>query len=260
MAGTEVLAFILVIALFLIYVLVLYAIIRAGTKGTFGWIAVVAAGLIGLLLIIYLIANIANIVPADWAQIILTLGLVAVTSMYAWSTQKQAKASVEMAEEMREQRYDTVRPVIIQKAIHEDEKKVRAIEDPLAPNYFSHFEIYNAGNGPAIELEISLRDRLDREGTGLESHRKTFLLAGDTLELHPFTVVSLDESRIYYLACEYQSLLSRSSKTWHQSLLPFKPVKSSKEGKIYVKAGELEFKEVTEKERIDAFGSRSKPK
>jgi hypothetical protein len=112
MAGTEVLAFILVIALVLIYALVFFAIIRAGTKGTFGWIAVIVAGLIGLLLIIYLIVNIANIVPADWAQIILTLGLVAVTSMYAWSTQKQANASVKMAEEMKDARFAALRPIV----------------------------------------------------------------------------------------------------------------------------------------------------
>jgi len=42
--------------------------------------------------------------------------------------------------------------------------------------------------------------------------------------------------------------------------LPFKLSKSSEKGKIYVVAGELEFKEATEKERIDAFSSRSKPK
>ena len=32
------------------------------------------------------------------------------------------------------------------------------------------------------------------------------------------------------------------------------------EGKIYMVAGELEFKEASEKERIDAFNRRSKPK
>ena len=204
---------------------------------------------------------------SDSIQIFLMGLLVVITAIYALlthviskATREQANASMKMAEEMRKQTIMSSRPWIIQKAIHEDEKKIRPIEDSFNPNYFSHFEIYNQGGGPAIELEISLRDKLDREGTGLQSHRETFLMAGKTLEFYPADVGSLDESKTFYLACEYQSVLSRSLKIWYQTLLPFEPVKSSKDGKIYVKAGELEFKEVSEEERIDAFRSRSKPK
>lgn len=214
----------------------------------------------GLLFLTLLVFQGQELGAADWAQTLLMIGLVLVTALYASSASKQADASVKMAEEMREQTIMSSRPWIIQKAIHEDEKQIRPIEDSFNPNYFSHFEIYNQGGGPAIELEISLRDKLDREGTGLQSHRETFLMAGKTLEFYPADLVSLDESKTYYLACEYQGVLSRSLKIWYQTLLPFEPVKSSKDGKIYVKAGELEFKEVSEEERIDAFRSRSKPK
>jgi len=216
--------------------------------------------ILGLMFLIFLTYRANEIEGKDWGQIILMLGLVIITALYASSTEKQAKASTKMVEEMKKQTIMSSRPWIIQKAIHEDEKQIRPIEDSFNPNYFSHFEIYNQGGGPAIELEISLRDKLDREGTGLQSHRETFLMAGKTLEFYPADVVSLDESKTYYLACEYQSVLSRSLKIWYQTLLPFEPVKSSKDGKIYVKAGELEFKEVSEEERIDAFRSRSKPK
>ncbi len=218
------------------------------------------------IIIIVMIIMVAN--KSQTLEHVLLAGLIAVTTWYAYSTikiakaaKRQADASMKMAEEMRKQTIMSSRPWIIQKAIHEDEKQIRPIEDSFNPNYFSHFEIYNAGNGPAIELEISLRDRLDREGTGLDSHRETFLLAGKTLEFPPFNVASLDESKTYYLACEYQSVLSLGLKTWYQTLLPFKPVKSGKQGKIYVNPDKLEFKDdVPEDERINAFGWRSKPK
>ena len=209
------------------------------------------------------------ITPTDWIQAISMVILVVVTIVYAWrthviseATREQADASVKMAEEATEQRIMSSRPVIIQKAVREGEKKVHAIDSSYSPAHFSHFEIFNAGNGPAVELEISLLDRLDRERTSIHSHRENFLRAGELpLEFHPFNLDSLEESKTYYLACEYQSILSRDLKIWYQTLLPFKSLKSGKEGKIYVNSGELEFKDnVPENKRIDACSSRSKPK
>ncbi len=56
----------------------------------------------------------------DWIQAISTLVLVVVTGIYAWrthviskSTEKQAQASVRMAEETREQRYTECLPLIV---------------------------------------------------------------------------------------------------------------------------------------------------
>jgi hypothetical protein len=54
-----------------------------------------------------------------WIQAIATVVLVIITGIYVWrtyviskATKKQADASVKMAEEMQEQRYDALRPVI----------------------------------------------------------------------------------------------------------------------------------------------------
>jgi len=105
MAGIDILEVILIMAFIAAYIFFLFAIIRAATRGTFGWITTVIAAIIGLLLVTYLSINIENIEPADWAQILPLLGLVAVTGFYAWRTHV-------MSEEMREQRYDTARPVI----------------------------------------------------------------------------------------------------------------------------------------------------
>jgi len=156
---------------------------------------------------------------------------------------------------MREQRIMSSRPVIIQKAVVETETELATFG---SKDWFSYFEVYNAGNGPAIEVEISL---LNKEKTPIHSQRKTFLRAGEPpIEFSPSELASLEKST-FYLVCEYQSILSQGTrKTWYQTWLPFETVEVSKEGKIYVKPGELEFYEVSEKDRIDAFGSRSKPK
>ena len=191
-------------------------------------------------------------------QVILMGLLVVVTGIYAWRTfaisnaaKEQSDASVEMAKEMREQRIMASRPVIIQKAI---ERGKYSTERDMPDD----FEICNVGNGPAIELEISL---LNKERYQITSERKTYLRAGEPpIQFAPFQSVDLEEA-LYYVVCEYQGILSRSQKaqTWYQTWLPFELLKS-KNAKIYVKPGELIFKEVTEKDRIDAFGSRSKPK
>ncbi len=181
-------------------------------------------------------------------NLILLAGLIAVTAIYAYSTLQIARHTREQAKEVREQRIMASRPVIIQKAVHEGS----------TPYYFAHFEVYNTDNGPAIELEISV---LDKERTPIHSHRESFLRADDSIKFRPFAP-HLNESTIYYLTCEYQSIFSRGAEqTWYQTWLPFEVVKSSKVGKIYVKAGELSFEDgVTENERIDAFRSREKPK
>ena len=55
-------------------------------------------------------------------------------------------------------------------------------------------------------------------------------------------------------------VLSQYVNTFLSNAFAFYDKKSSEEGKIYMVACELEIREVSEKERIDAFGSRSKPK
>ena len=198
---------------------------------------------------------------SEWVQIILTGVLVVVTGIYVWrtfaiskSTEKQADASVKMADEMKEQIIMASRPVIIQKAVVETETKQATFG---SKDWFSYFELYNAGTGPAIEVEIAL---LNKEKIPIHSRRKTFLRADEPpIEFSPSELASLEKST-FYLVCEYQSILSHDpQRTWYQTWLPFETIESSKEGKIYVKPGELEFKEVLEKERIDAFGRGSNP-
>jgi hypothetical protein len=210
--------------------------------------------ILGLMFLIFLTYHANEIEGKDWGQIILMLGLVIVTALYASSTEKQADASVKMAEEMREQRIMTSQPIIVQKAVHEKD-----IWEGSTKDYFSHFEISNLGNSPAIELEISL---LDNEKNCSQSIRQTYLRNDDLpIKFRPYNIENSDETKTYYLVSEYQNIFSYGlQKPLYQTRLPFTISKSSEEGKIYMIAGKLEFKEITDKERIDAFGSRSKPK
>jgi len=203
-------------------------------------------------------------------QTILMIILVSATIFYAYQAKKasdsakaSANASVKIAEETRQQRIISSRPVIIQRAVYKDSDwpdiKIgwTGIIPSKTASYFSHFEVYNVGSGPAIEVEISLLDEKRRLIESFERTRRTFLKADDPpLKFCP--PIPSEGVTSYYVACEYQSIISRSSQqqTWYQTLLPFEPAKSSKAGEIYVATDGLEFHEVTEKERIDAFGSR----
>jgi hypothetical protein len=54
-----------------------------------------------------------EILPADWAQIFLVLGLVIVTGFYALMAFRQANTSVRMARENKEMRYSESLPLLI---------------------------------------------------------------------------------------------------------------------------------------------------
>ena len=202
--------------------------------GAVGIVFIIAISVIGAIYI--------HLAPAF--TLVLYAGLIVVTMVYAYfsmeiaeATRHQANASVQVAEEMREQRVMSSRPVIIQKAIP---------TEVVGTGFSDHFEIYNAGNGPAIELEILL---LDKDKKLLQSERRTFVRAGEPpINFHPSNLGSHLNSTCYLL-CRYQSILSRGAEkqTWYQTWLPFEPVKSQGRDYVYVKSGELGFCEVSEK-------------
>lgn len=242
----------LIVICLLSLVLFLIAVFRARKRGfTRQGVALLILSL-GALFIVYLAFNVREITPADWAQIMLTIGLVAVTGAYAFSASKQADASAKMAEEMREQRVLASRPVIIQKAMHEKD-----ILEGSRKDYFAHFEISNVGNSPAVEVESSL---VDNQNNSLHNIRQTYLKKDDPpIKFRPYNIEGLEEDKTYYLICEYKSIFSYGTqKPVYQTRLPFK-ISKAERGKIYVVTGELETKEVTERDRINAFGD-IKPK
>jgi len=126
----------------------------------------------------------------------------------------------------------------------------------LASN-FSHFELYNAGNSAAVGLEISL---MNNEKVILQSQSVGFLRNNE--EALSFVPIRLDLDQTHYLVSEYESIRSRARQNpvWYQTWLPFIPLKYPDKRKININVGELEFKEVSGEERIDAFPSNKKPR
>lgn len=187
----------------------------------------------------------------DWTQAISTLVLVGVTGIYAWrthviskATEKQADASAKMAEEMREQTIMISRPVIILQPVHPE-----VIPSGLASDYF---EIYNAGNGPAIEVEVCLLLQRKPPYGAHNCQREGFLRARDTPIKFNTTFPPNVGNSTFYIACEYQDISSHSPQpTWYQTWLP---CKLSVSGKVI--SGKLEFIEKVPKEnRIAIFKS-----
>jgi len=242
MTGTNILAIILVIALAGVYILFIVAMARAAKKGTASWIATTIVTLLGLLYIGYLSVNLNDIEPGVWAQILLLLGLVVVTGMYALSTQKQAGASVKMAEEMREQR----RPIVVPKAFPAIGVPLQASVEEIEKHVYSdYFEIYNKGNSPAINLEVLL---LNQEKSHLGNLKETVFSQDDNPLIFDPSGLENHLNSTCYLVCRYCSVLpANADKKWYESWLSFIPKKSQRGDQIIIVPGELEFIESSEK-------------
>lgn len=205
------------------------------------------------LLALVLLAVALYRIPTRFEQLAL-FALVAVTMAYAISAHEQAEASKRMTEEMKEQRLAALQPIIIQKAEYKA-GDLHSGDEELPSNYFSHFVVWNAGNGPAIEVQISL---FDGQESHLVSYRETFMRPGEQREF-PFNLVSRPEGK-HYLVCDYRRIFSATGhESWDQTWLPFELVKASKKGEVYVRPDELEFRfNIPKGKIIGAF--RSKPK
>lgn len=143
----------LIMAVVLSIALAIFALIKAIKEGfTNKWIALLVFSL-GLLFIIYWAYYVRQIEPADHLQIMLMLGLVTVTGIYAFLTARQADASVKMAEEMANTRYDTFRPIIDIVEVSMEAKEIykhafEAKEGKFPENL--PCKLRNIGVGPAI--------------------------------------------------------------------------------------------------------------
>ncbi len=152
----------------------------------------------------------------DWIQAISMVLLVVVTSIYVWrthviskATREQADASVKMAEEMRQQRYDTVRPVIDFKFM---ESYPIMISQGLTPkeqeerNLSSGIRcmLCNIGIGPATDVySFTLTVSGERRQIYLGS-----LVKGETT---PETILSLEQrDDCWFSVANYRDAYGRS--------------------------------------------------
>ncbi len=120
---------------------------------------VLSLAVIAILIILAFLRLTDRIDDAQAIQILITFALVCVTLAYvkrtaeiAKATKEQAEASVKMAEDMREPRYDAVRPVIdiinIEQTPSELAKQAYANKPPNK----LRCKLCNVGFGPAIDL------------------------------------------------------------------------------------------------------------
>ena len=138
--------------------------------------------ILGIILAITIIFMIIEVVrKSQTLEYVLLAGLIAVTTWYAYGTMKiakatkeQAKASVEMAEEMREQRLSEARPYLLIK-LADELLQWDDIEQDRRPHKFE-VTIRNVGRGPAINLWAAL---WHSKNTYFAGDSKSYLVAGE---------------------------------------------------------------------------------
>lgn len=127
---------------------------------------------------------------SDWIQIgvagVLTATLVAVL-WYAWETRKQAKASVQMADAMREQTLAADRPFLLVEVPRLEATEFLESPSDSQPEPDPHagypkglvYRVFNAGRGPAKEIGTSIRHPSAR----YKGNSKDVLRPGDTWDV-----------------------------------------------------------------------------
>ncbi len=102
-----------------------------------------------------------NVDKAPILNLVLLAGLIAVTTVYTYSTtqiaeatKKQAGAGMKMAEEVKEQKYDAVRPIIdIEESLTDEDKReiLSNVRKGKLPQQLT-CTLRNIGPGPAIDV------------------------------------------------------------------------------------------------------------
>lgn len=198
--------------------------------------------------------------------LIATMVLALVVGLVNFYYSYQAKKMLEKKLEETEIEFAMAsRPLLVARAVvhegpktYEDDTLSAPKSTPMSDNrpsaaHFSHFELYNAGNSPAIGLEISL---MNEEKVVLQSESLGFLRNNEPAL--SFIPIKLETKKTYYLVSEYESVRSRVGKIWYQTWLQFTTVKSGVKDTINVNVDVLDFKEVSYIERINACMTKGK--
>jgi hypothetical protein len=180
----------------------------------------------------------------------LIAALVYVTGFYVYLTSRtvdivkqNAEASRKMAEEAKAARLASSAPILLQRTVFKlpDER------------YFSHFVVWNAGNGTAIELVISI---LNERRQLIEGSRVPFLKPGEQTMFKPSALTKLENVKCYLVATYMDISHLTGEKVFNQTWLPFIIKKARGEA---VEIGEVDFGELSfefgipEKDLLDSF-------
>lgn len=136
---------------------------------------------------------------------IATLAVAIVSGLYAWHTRRLAKATVRMAEEMREQRYDAVRPVVDIQGVETDPDTL--IGEGLAAgnnntSYALSCTLRNVGFGPAFDVQSLVQYPWDAPGEKRLHDFGTIPVGGETdRNLNLPLSLELEDGRIALVVC-----------------------------------------------------------
>ncbi len=203
-----------------------------GEKVEYAFFVVASAAIIGALVIVAVVPDHYNI-----SSVLLTLALVLITCVYAMRTSDIAKANTIMAKEMREQTVVGSRPIVIPRPVHAPDLSDTYKGQP--DERFQWFEVYNAGNGPAINLEVIM---LNEEKKSREIQSQAYLRADEYITYSPSILGNHLDSTCYVL-CRYQSVIRTNPLQWYETWVPFTPKVSQRGDYTFVTVGETEFKE-----------------
>ena len=164
MSADEILVIVIISIVFICYIFTLLKydlkpIMRLEYIKPAKFIGIIIVGLI----IAYLFLNLENIQPNSWVLISLYAGLVGITLVYAVGAHRQANASYEMAKEMREQKFESVRPIIeIQRGGDTDRRMSEEVAGSQGhTGYGLSCKISNIGLGPALEIKSLVKTGAD---------------------------------------------------------------------------------------------------
>lgn len=124
---------------------------------------------------------------------------------------------------------------------------IRSVDKPdevdqtkiMIGGYFSHFEVWDEGNSSAAQVTVALM-KVNRKDW-LEYKQVDVLRIGESIRFQP-VLCGRDEGD-YFILCWYRNIShEETEENRNQTWLPFNLSKASKEGVVYVKAGELESK------------------
>jgi len=210
---------VVIVAVSLLILYVIASVIRARTRGIFpSWIPFILM-FVGVLFLILVIFGGQEIQPYHWAEVLVLIGLLLVTAVYADSTAKMAK-------EMREERYSENLPVLVPKLI----PKLPTQSYNLEHNEVDYLELttglkvkwHNVGTGVAINSRFSLWsvpfDNLPDKAQYFPPYEFKALRSGEheeidfsSLAIHE--VININESYQPRLEAEYQDIHERKITT-----------------------------------------------
>ena len=202
------------------------------------WPFIVTLGLLGIALIL---------IPAAFDRLAV-LALVGVTMIYAMSTYEQVEASRQMI-------VANFQPLVMVKCVY-SEVLAPEFGPPIRRKRYTHFVVWNAGSGAAIEMEVILvaENRTD----GIEAHRETFLRAKEEYDFKP-DVIHHRQGK-HYIVCQFKGIDSITGvQSLDQTWLPIEVSVNKDTKEVNIVAGELEFKfGVKHEDRIQMFTGKPK--